>query len=169
MFARPDARHSQVAYVTNDIEAAAKVLQEQYGVPGFWMFSNRQPGVEQSDGAELKIGLSVVGGVEIEIIEPIGDTAPLFKDVLPGGPGLALRFHHICSRIHGPIENWNTHVESIDFKKHPIAWRGQHSDQMRFIYTDERATLGHYVEHVWLGPQMLAQMQGVIPTYPATK
>ena len=42
-------------------------------------------------------------------------------------------------------------------------------DSLRYIYTDERATLGHYVEHVWMAPDLLAQMRAVVPTYPPVK
>lgn len=39
-------------------------------------------------------------------------------------------------------------------------------EMMRFIYTDERRTLGHYVEHVWLAPEVYAQLLAATPTYP---
>lgn len=166
MFARPNAFHSQIAYVTNDIEAAAAMLEERFGAPGFFIFSNVQPGLEQADGAQLKIGLSRIGGIEVELIEPIGDTAPLFSEVLSGGGGLELRFHHICSRIEGPIENWHAHEASIDTDAHPIVFSGAMGDELRYFYTDERRTLGHYVEHVWMSPDLLAQMRGIVPAYP---
>jgi hypothetical protein len=168
MFARPNASHSQVAYVTNDIEAAAALLEREFDAPGFFIFSNVRPGMEQTGGAELRIGLARVGGVEIELIEPIGDTAPLFSDVLAGGEGLKLRFHHICARIDGPIENWHAHAASIDTVAHPIVYGGEFGDDLRFFYTDERATLGHYLEHVWMSPALLAQVAAATPTYPAS-
>jgi hypothetical protein len=168
MFARPNSSHSQVAYVTNDIEAAAALLERQFDAPGFFIFSNVQPGMEQSGGAQLRIGLARVGGVEIELIEPIGDTAPLFSDVLTGGEGLKLRFHHICARIDGPIGNWEAHAASIDTDAHPIVYSGELGDDLRFFYTDERTTLGHYLEHVWMSPALLAQVAAATPTYPAS-
>lgn len=166
MFARPNAIHSQVAYVTNDIEAAAALLQEQYGAPGFFIFSNVQPGMEQASKERLKIGITRIGGVEFELIEPIGDTAPLFSDVLPKGDGLVLRFHHICSRIEGSIENWKAYSASIDTKVHPIVFSGEMGEDMQFFYTDERKTLGHYVEHIWYSDRMLERVLAATPTYP---
>lgn len=166
MFARPNAQHSQVAYVTNDIEAAARVLEARYGAPGFFHFSNVGPGRDIGGGPQLKIALVRVGGVEIELIEPIGDTAPLFKDVLPAGPELAIRFHHVAIRIDGPIENWEAHAASIDHALHPVAFEGGLGDDLRFFYTDERASLGHYVEHIWVSPAMFAQMAEATPSYP---
>jgi len=167
MFARPNSRHSQIAYVTNDIEAAARVFEDQYGAPGFYHFSNVGPGVEIGGGPQLKIALARVGGVEIELIEPIGETAPLFKDVLPAGSGLAIRFHHVAIRIDGSKENWEAHAASIDRARHPVVFEGSLGDDLRFFYTDERATLGHYVEHVWMSPQLFAQVTAATPSYPA--
>jgi hypothetical protein len=167
MFARPNSRQSQVAYVTNDIEAAARTFQEVYGAPGFYHFSNVQPGVTIGDGPQLKIALARVGGVEIELIEPIGDTAPMFRDVLPDSPGLSICFHHVAIRIDGTIENWDAHLASIDQTRHAIAFEGQLGEDLRFVYTDERATLGHYVEHVWMSPGLYEQVTAITPTYPA--
>lgn len=166
MFARPNSLHSQVAYVTNDIVAAAAAFQDEYGAPGFYHFSNVGAGMDSEDGPQLKIALARVGGIEIELIEPIGNTAPLFKDFLPGGSDLAIRFHHVCIRIDGPIDNWNAHVASIDLDRHPIAFEGSMGDMLRFFYTDERKTLGHYVEHVWMSPELYGQVLAATPTYP---
>jgi hypothetical protein len=166
MFARPNARHSQVAYVTNNIEAAARSLEERFGGPGFYHFSNVGPEGQIGDGPQLKIALAQVGGVEIELIEPLGDTAPLFKDVLPGGQELVIRFHHVALRIDGPIENWHAHVASIDRTKHPVVFEGSLGDDLRFFYTDERSAIGHYVEHVWLSAPLLEQMAAATPAYP---
>ncbi len=146
MFARPNSHHSQIAYVTNDLAAAMARLTADYGTPGFFEMSNIQPGEDPAGKPVLKIALALVGGVDVELIEPVGDTAPLFSDVLPDGEGLAIRFHHIAARIDGPLSNWDAHVA--------------------YIYTDERATLGHYVEHVWMSPDLLAQMRGIVPAYP---
>ena len=166
MFARPNAQHSQIAYVTNDIEAAARQFSEHFSTPGFFIFENPrgEPGMPSP---HLKIGLARVGGIEIELIEPIGDTAPLFSDVLPGGDGLAIQFHHVAIRIDGPVENWDAHSASIDKQAHPIVFEGTMGDDLRFFYTDERSTLGHYVEHVWMSEKMLAQVGAATPTYPA--
>jgi hypothetical protein len=166
MFARPNTQHSQIAYVTNDIEAAARLFAEQYDTPGFFIFSNIQPGMEQLGSPELRIGLARVGGVEIELIEPIGDTAPLFRDILPPTDDLVIRFHHVAIRVEGSLADWEAHVASIDTDAHPIAYGGGMGDDMRFFYTDERGTLGHYVEHIWMSAPLLAQVAGATPTYP---
>jgi hypothetical protein len=167
MFARPDARHHQIAYVTNDLDRATALFERDYGAPGFFVFSNVDSGASKPGDPELRIALAHVGGIEIELIEPIGDTAPLFKAALTDGPDLDIRFHHVAIRIEGPIANWEAHVASLDFAEHPIVFEGGLGDQLRFFYTDERSRIGHYVEHVWMGPALLAQIAAVRPCYPA--
>jgi Glyoxalase/Bleomycin resistance protein/Dioxygenase superfamily len=169
MFARPHAIYSQTAYVTNDMEKALAVFRDQYDVPSFYVFANDAPGMVQSDGAQLKIALAVVGGVEIELIEPQADTAPLFSALLPDDGSFAIRFHHVAYRIEGDLSDFEAHMASIDPEKHPVIWFGSLGDVMRFAYTDERAVLGHYVEHVWMHPELRAQLAGAIPVYPTAK
>jgi hypothetical protein len=166
MFARPNSQHSQVAYVTNDLVAAMDLLKREYGAPGFFELTNIQPGEDPTGKPVLKIALAVVGGVEIELIEPQGDTAPLFSDPLPEGDKLAIRFHHVAVRIDGSEENWDAHVASLDLSRHPVVFEGEVGDMLRYIYTDERETLGHLIEHVWMSPELLAQMRAVVPRYP---
>ena len=105
--------------------------------------------------------------MEIELIEPIGDTAPLFTAVLPSGPDLAIRFHHVALRIEGSLADWEAHAASIDHALHPKVFEGGLGDDLRFFYTDERPRLGHYVEHVWMSPGLYAQVTAATPTYPA--
>jgi len=123
--------------------------------------------VAQAGDPQLRIGLARVGGIEIELIEPQGSATNLFSEVLPrGGAELAIRFHHVAIRIDGLLENWERHRAAIDTARHPIAYQGALGDMLRYFYTDERPTLGHYVEHVWMSPQLLAQLGAAIPTYP---
>jgi hypothetical protein len=167
MFARPHATHNQIAYVTNDMDAAIALLTRRYALPGFLRISVEQSSASLTTGEKLQLGLARANGVEIELIQPMGGSAPLFSDVLPATDGLILRFHHICYRIDGGIENWHAYEASIDKAEHPIVFSGGLPDDMRFFYTDERKTLGHYVEHIWMSPAMLVQMAAAIPTYPA--
>ena len=169
MFSRPSAIYSQTAYVTNDMQQALAVFRDHYDVTSFYVFANDAPGMVQSDGAQLKIALAVVGGVEIELIEPQGHTAPMFSAPLPSDGSFAIRFHHIAYRIEGYLSDFEAHMASIDPEKHPVIWSGSMGDVMRFAYTDERAVLGHYVEHVWMHADLRAQIAGAIPVYSAVR
>lgn len=167
MFAVPNARHSQIAYVTNDLDAAAALFERDYGAPGFYKFDNAQ--VAQPGDPQLRIGLARVGGVEIELIEPVGAAASMFSRHLPEDRSeLAIRFHHVAIRIEGSLDDWERHRAAIDTRLHPIAFQGALGDLLRFFYTDERTALGHYVEHVWMSPELLEQLRVAVPTYPPT-
>jgi hypothetical protein len=167
MFPRPNAAHSQVAYVTSDLDRALAAFRDDYGVPAFYVFANDMPGLVQSDGARLRIALALVGGVEIELIEPQGDSAPLFSQALPADGSFAIRFHHVAIRIDGTLVDFEAHMASIDPARHPVVWQGAMGDVMRYAYTDERPALGHFVEHVWMQADLRAQLASAIPVYPA--
>ncbi len=166
MFPRINAAHSQVAYVTSDLDRALAIFRDDYDVPAFYVFANDAPGLVQSDSARLRIALALVGGVEIELIEPQGDSAPLFSQVLPGDGSFAIRFHHVAIRIDGALADFEAHMASLDPARHPVVWHGAMGDIMRYAYTDERSALGHYVEHVWMDPDLRAQLASAIPAYP---
>lgn len=167
MFARSNAAHSQIAYVTSDLDRALAVFRDDYNVSSFHVFANDAPGLVQSDGARLRIALALVGGVEIELIEPQGDSAPLFSEVLPSHGSFAIRFHHVAIRIDGTLADFEAHMASIDQTRHPVVWHGAMGDMMRYAYTDERPVLGHFVEHVWMDPGLRAQLAKAIPVHPA--
>jgi hypothetical protein len=164
MFARANARHHQVAYVTNDLDRAMALFKSAYAAPGFFVGDNSTTRSRPED-PRLRLALCNVGGVEIEMIEPIGDTAPIYSDILARGPALEIRFHHVAIRVDGPIENWHSHVSSLDLDKHPIALQGHLGDDCHFLYTDERSRLGHYIEHVWFSPELAAQMRANVPRF----
>jgi Glyoxalase/Bleomycin resistance protein/Dioxygenase superfamily len=166
VFPRANAWHNQNAYVTTDMDKALAVWRDEFDVPSFYVFANDAPGMEFSQPYRLKIALANVGGTEIELIEPL-DGNVMYSDLLPKDGSFAIRFHHICMRIDGPLANFDAHMASFASAQHPVAYQGRMGDLMRFAYTDERSTLGHYVEHVWFDAAFYEQMSAAIPVYPA--
>jgi len=166
MFPRSHARHSQIAYVTSDLDRALAVWRDAFDVPAFHVFTNDMPGLESSHPFRMKIALANVGGVEIELIEPLDGSAPLHAEPLPADGSFAICFHHVAMRIEGTLADYDAHMASLDPVLHPVAWTGSLADVMRFAYTDERRTLGHYVEHVWFDPGFYEQLAAAIPVYP---
>jgi len=167
VFSRSKAKHSQNAYVTNDLDRAQAIWRDQYGVSEFYVFENNAPGLVSSPEYRMKIALANVGGLEIELIEPVPGLAPMHAEVLPDDGSFAMAFHHIAMRIHGDLSGFEEHMASLESVANPVVWRGEMGDVMQFAYTDQRATLGHYVEHVWFDPAMYEQMASAIPVYPA--
>jgi hypothetical protein len=167
MFPRLNAQHSQIAYVTTDLDQALAVWRDEFDVPAFHVFTNDMEGLVSSHPFQLRIALANVGGIEIELIEPLHGSAPLHAEPLPTDGSFAMCFHHVAMRIEGTLEDFNAHMASLDPVLHPVAWTGSFADLMRYAYTDERATLGHYVEHVWFDAGFYAQLAAAIPVYPA--
>ena len=166
MFSRPKARHSQNAYVTNDLDRALSIWRDDYGVPEFYVFENDTPGLVSSPEYRMKIALANVGGLEIELIEPLPGLAPMHAEVLPQDGSFAMCFHHAALRVDGELGDFEEYMASLDSAAHPVVWSGGLGDLMRYTYTDERATLGHYLEHVWFDAGMYEQMASAIPVYP---
>jgi Glyoxalase/Bleomycin resistance protein/Dioxygenase superfamily len=166
MFPRPNARHSQIAYVTTDMDQALSVWRDEFDVPEFYVFTNDTPSLEASHPYRLKIALANVGGTEIELIEPLDGNA-MYSDPLPKDGNFAIRLHHMCMRIEGPLADFEAHMASLDPVRHRVVYSGAMADVMRFAYTDEQVTLGHYIEHVWFDADFYAQMSAAIPIYPA--
>lgn len=156
-------RHHQIAYVTSDLDRAFEIYAKHYGAPKFFEL----PLPRNPDGSPppLRIGLANVGGIEIELIQP-APSATLYADALPKDGSFAIVFHHVCIRIEGDMAAWERHRASIDETEHPIALEGAVGDMVRYVYTDERARLGHYLEHVWYSPEHLAHMKKAVPHYP---
>jgi hypothetical protein len=165
MLASTNARHHQVAYVTNDMDRALKLFADQYGIARFHpLLTGEEPA--QPGGMRLRIGLANVNGTEVELIQPLGDGSNLYADALPKDGRFALKLHHLCIRIEGPIENWERHRAAIDETLHPVALEGVYGDYLRVVYTDERDHLGHYLEHLWMAPGVLAAMAERVPSFP---
>ncbi len=165
MFPRPNARHNQNAYVTTDMDRALALWRDEFDVTSFFVFANDAPGMECSHPYRLKIALATVGGTEIELIEPLDGNA-MYSEILPKDGSFALRFHHVCMRIEGELADFEAHLASLDPVRHPVVYQGGMADLMRFVYTDERATLGHFIEHVWFDREFYAQMSSAIPVFP---
>lgn len=168
MFASARGVHWQNAYVTTDLDRAMEIWRDQFGVERFHVFDNDVPQVEASPRYLVRIALANVGGVEIELIEPFPGQAPLHEEGLPADGSFALHFHHLAMRIMGTRAEFDAHLAGLDPVLHPVAWRGELPGFMAYAYTDERATLGHYVEHVWYHSDHYAQIAAAIPRYPAT-
>jgi hypothetical protein len=158
----------QVAYVTNDMERALGVFRDDYGIPSFFVMESRFDAVvdEAPGRMALRIALANVDGVQVEVIEDIGSSFDLYTEPLPEDGSFRIAFHHVCIRIEGGIENWEKHLAELGDRPH--YYRANVGEGSRVIYTDERAQLGHYIEHVWFGPEITKMMAENVP-YHRTK
>lgn len=158
---------NQIAYVTNDRAHAAKVFRDIYGIPSFYLMETDYPAwVEGLEGRmKLNLAFANVDGVQIELIEPLEDLGNLYGRVLTAGQDFTMSFHHVCQVVHGTLSEWDTHRKELDAAGRIITYHGDVGDNGRFVYTDDRALLGHYVEHIWFSPETARHMAESVPYF----
>ena len=166
MLSSANACHHQIAYVTNDMDAALELFARDFGVSRFYPLVTGDEPVP-AGGIRMKAALANVNGTEIELIQPLSDGENLFSNALTKDPGFTLVLHHICIRITGGLENWEQHRASIDEATHPVAMESAYGNFLRILYTDERPRLGHYLEHMWMSPLVVETMAERVPRFPA--
>ena len=156
----------QIAWVTQDLDHSLDQFRDLYKVPEFLVMEQKFPAEVFGEKGEmhLRLALANVDNMQFELIEPLGGGVDrIYRDVLPTDGSHANVFHHICVKVDGELADWEAHVAALG-PHQPIAYVGD-VPGVRFIYTDERAIVGHYVEHVWFGAELEAQLAAAVPTY----
>ena len=156
---------SQLAYTTNDLEQALAIYAEHYGIPSFHRLdAHIVARVGDREGsAELKIALANVRGVNIELMEASHDVGGFFTSAISGRSGFAFALHHVCQRLEGSISNWDAHLTDLQMSGRQIAFYGDAGDYARLVFTDDRAMLGAYVEHLWMTPEAWQDIDRQVP------
>lgn len=144
----------QFAYVTNDFDRALREFAAHHGVPKF--FELRDFDVETAPGrvAKLHVGLAWAGGVQIEIIQPLGGADEVYHTAFDGTDGgFVLRFHHVAHMLETEAD-FDAVATEYERQRTAIVLRGSANGGMtRYFYADCRATLGHFVEYIWYAPE----------------
>jgi hypothetical protein len=144
----------QLAYVTNNLEAAAARFRDQYGT-GEFLFMRDLPG-------PIALALAYAGDTMIELIEPGPGGPPLYSDWIAGMEGVALRHHHCGFLIDGDSE-WTAVRSRFVEQGNVIPMEGQMPGALDYLYADTTADLGHYLEYIRLyegGRQLFASVPG---------
>src|SRR5690606_41319185 len=106
----------------------------------------------------LKLDLASVVHNQCELIEPVDDGSGIYAEVLTES-GFALVFHHVACRQRERAE-WDAIRAGLDEQRHPIAIENA-AGPASFLYLDERKTLGHYMEYMWLDPASAAMFASI--------
>jgi hypothetical protein len=157
----------QLAWVTADLDRSLAQFRTLYGIPEFLVMEQKFPAEVFGETGEMHVRLALanVDNIQFELIEPLGGGVDsIYRDVLPRDGRHTNVFHHFCVKVQGDLSDWEAHVAAFGPQR-PIAYVGDVGPDARFVYTDERPTVGAYVEHVWFGPELDAQMAAAIPTY----
>ena len=133
----------QCAYVTNDASKGIAVLRERYGIA---RCSTLDMTLNLFDGttATLRATLAFAGDLQLELLEPRGGNDGVWRDAL-SRDGFSIRFHHLGFFL--PTPQWEKVETVIARTGQRIALRAS-MQGIPFLYTDNRAELGHYMEYV---------------------
>lgn len=158
---------TQIAYVTTNLSRAVELFRERYNVPSFLELDGDTLVEWRGETARLHLRFAIadVAGVQIELIEPKPDCVPIYFDGLPdpASSEFAIAFHHVSVPLPGDAARWDGFAEELAAQGRSIAMRARISETSGFLYVDDRATLGHYVEYVWnAGPNRL---KAITPGY----
>ncbi len=162
MLTFPNLKYHQMAYVTTDLDEALRRLDAAFGFTKFHVM-NTVDNPSHPNQPALKIALVRTADTEFEVIEPLGFNDAVYSDPLPKDGSFAMLFHHIGVTVHGTLEDFEEYRAGIDTEAHPIVVDGWAEDKVRWFYTDERATVGHYIEHCWFSPEIVALMNSWVP------
>jgi hypothetical protein len=142
--------HFQNGYVTADLDRAVEQLRTQWGIDDVTRFEvavdvrtvrGFGPGV-------CKVAFKWLGNLQFEVLQPVSGLDGIYDDALRSGQSIV--FHHICMRVF----DWDRLHAELDRQKLPIVLEGARGDGLRVLYADARDRLGHYLEYVWMSPEV---------------
>jgi catechol 2,3-dioxygenase-like lactoylglutathione lyase family enzyme len=146
---------TQVAWVTDDIEATERLLAEQFGVPAWTRIPDvvfgRDTTTLRGEAVEmtLHVALGYAGDLQLELIQPVSGPG-IHREFLDAhGPGL----HHVCFAV----DDVDAACAAAEAAGVPVLMRGAMMDgEIEFAYVDGSAGGAPYVELARIGPQMQA-------------
>lgn len=94
-----------------------------------------------------------MGDLQYEFIQPISDPGGVFAAAMATGNAVTL--HHLAFRV----ADWDAFRAKVDLLPYPIVLEGNAGD-LKFVYLDARAVLGHYLEYVWMTDEMWTRIGG---------
>lgn len=133
--------HFQIAYATNDIEQAAELFKARFGIREFRRIEGQMPA-----GGTIRVELAWVGPVMYELVTATGAGSDLYMDRLPGGPGFALRHHHLGYLVSGEDE-WAALLEAAASAGFTVPYHNDNTGFLRSCFVDA-GPLGHYLEYL---------------------
>ena len=145
----PYADLFQISILIRDLEVAFACFERDHGVANFHRVNSELESIVPGGVARSQVALGWSGARQIEIIQPLSGAVHIYSDALEGFSGL-MRFHHFGIRVRGEVEDWARFREGIGLGARPVVFEGKIGEDCHFAYVDERATLGHYLEYMWL-------------------
>ena len=146
---------TQVAWVTDDMEATERLLGDQFGVGAWTRIDDVVFGPDTTTlrgepvQMTLHVSLGYAGDLQLELIQPVSGPG-IHREFLDAhGPGL----HHVCFAV-ADVDAASAAAEAAGL---PVLMRGSMMDgEIEFAYVDGSAGGAPYVELARIGPQMQA-------------
>lgn len=152
----------QVAYTTTDIDRAMVDFGNREGVHDYLQLRDTHLEIGPNRYARVHFAMAWVGDIQVELVQPISGECDTYRWELPS-TGYASRLHHLAHLIDHEWQFDSLLVEIAD-RNLPVALRGSAFEgNIRYIYTDHVATLGHFVEHIWYSPVFRSEFFAKIP------
>lgn len=139
----------QIAYITNDLDAALKHWTEVLGIGPFFLIDasiieDARYRREETD-LDITAALSYSGSMCVEVIQQTNNSASVYREVMDKrGPG----FHHWGVMT----EEFDEQIKRYEAMGYPLAFSGKVTIGGRFAYMDSYDALGGMVELIELTP-----------------
>ena len=128
---------SQVSFIVKDVDAMVKLYYDVYGIGPWktWIFSpenvNDMQIFGKNLGYKMRVAVSLINGVEFELIQPLDDVSIYAKFLKEQGEG----FHHVAYIV-DEYDKKMEYMKSIGVKVSMSGvWLGKHS--WVYLTTDE--------------------------------
>jgi len=144
----PPVHFCQMAWITNDIDQAAALFRERHGTGEFFFIRNLEAQLAGDKIAWMNLAVADAGGIDIELIEPLGGDDQVWREILRGDGGFEMRFHHHANLVSSRADLDRLKAEGIA-QGFPVSVEGRSTEGPGFFYIDCHATLGHHVEYLY--------------------
>lgn len=148
---------AQVSYVTNDYQRAKTVMAERFGIDRWLETGKVQVDLTNGEVGQLQVCQAYVDHVQFEIIQPKGEFLRVHGACLLNHKNFVMRFHHLgfAAPTRAGLENLCAFAETSD---QVIPIRGEFGKASAYFYVDAHHTLGHYLEYLYVEPEVDAQI-----------
>jgi Glyoxalase/Bleomycin resistance protein/Dioxygenase superfamily len=154
-FPTGDYSFMQLAFVVDDVEAAAHRWVEAHGVGPFFVLPDNGPARVVHRGVETqlhtRIAVTQTGPLQIELVQQLSDNASVFRDLYGSGEGGA---HHLCTLV----ADYDASVAHYAGLGYELAAEQYAPGLGRVGYIDTAAGLGVMTELVERSPAFLAML-----------
>jgi Glyoxalase/Bleomycin resistance protein/Dioxygenase superfamily len=154
----------QMAYVTNDFDRAIELFKMHYGVGKFLEMRDFEMMTWPGQMAIQNIGLAYAGDspVQIELIQPLSGYMQVYIEPLQTATDFKLVFHHQAHLAKSP-EMFDAMRAAAIAVDHQIVIDGETTGGSRYIYTDNRSTIGHHIEYIYHPEAVWEGLNAAIP------